>query len=546
MKKSILTTVLLNSFIGLSLFAQMVPKGTLDVNYIHLPIYRINNLLFHSVQDTVSNGARIINNTLNEKIIFASSLWLSSRDKEDSLYVSAGFFGQAGNDFTFGPLDSTTHESYPLNLAKYNRVWKINRAQIEYFKLNYNNSNYTIPETILSWPAHGEGNLSRNLAPFIDVNNNGIYEPKFGDYPLMRGDQMIYWIVNDKESGKPQVERESKGKPLGAEIHGCLYAYQCFDSNSDLADIVNYTVFAHFDVYNRSNMDYDDFKVGVFNDNELGCFNNDMAAYIPSKNMSIVYNADSFNQCPGWGFGTGNPKTELPVFGLKFFDNNPLNGFIKFNNDAHPINGNPNINGNPRTDLNVDKYLSGNYLNDSMRYRDIILDSADAYNMNWPLKGDSTNDYKFTGYDIRTVHSLHKDKLSQGEKFSFDYFMFAANADKSGKNIMEMGDIINTWVNTNTIPSCFDLQKNLSAKNITNSNSEPIVYPNPATNILNINILQEQGAKAIVYNAMGNIVLFLDLNSSINTIDINHFSSGLYYVSVVTKTNTFISKVVKL
>ncbi|MBK7183400.1 MAG: hypothetical protein IPH89_10910 [Bacteroidetes bacterium] len=43
---------------------------------------------------------------------------------------------------------------------------------------------YNVDPTILSWPAHGTGNFSRNLAPFVDVNADGNYNPLTGgDYP---------------------------------------------------------------------------------------------------------------------------------------------------------------------------------------------------------------------------------------------------------------------------------------------------------------------------------------------------------------------------
>jgi hypothetical protein len=36
------------------------------------------------------------------------------------------------------------------------------------------------------------------LLPFADVNNNGIYDPSYGDYPNVLGDEALYLMYNDK------------------------------------------------------------------------------------------------------------------------------------------------------------------------------------------------------------------------------------------------------------------------------------------------------------------------------------------------------------
>ena len=43
---------------------------------------------------------------------------------------------------------------------------------------------------ILNWPASGNGNYSRSLAPFVDYNHDGIYNAIDGDYPKIDGAQI--------------------------------------------------------------------------------------------------------------------------------------------------------------------------------------------------------------------------------------------------------------------------------------------------------------------------------------------------------------------
>ena len=35
------------------------------------------------------------------------------------------------------------------------------------------------------------------LAPFVDVDYDGLYNPALGDYPDVMGDQAIFFIFND-------------------------------------------------------------------------------------------------------------------------------------------------------------------------------------------------------------------------------------------------------------------------------------------------------------------------------------------------------------
>ncbi len=91
-------------------------------------------------------------------------------------------------DFWTGPLDTITGSSDSATAVNYDRFWKIDYNMIQSFLINYQNSNvqngtYEIPEAIATWPAHGYGNNTRQLAPFVDINSDGVYNPMNGDYP---------------------------------------------------------------------------------------------------------------------------------------------------------------------------------------------------------------------------------------------------------------------------------------------------------------------------------------------------------------------------
>lgn len=147
-------------------------------------------------------------------------------------------------------------------MIQYNRLWKINRSEIDYHIAHWADAGYVPPADIATWPAHGDTLLHQAylLAPFADIDYNGIYNPLMGDYPLIRGDQCIYFVFNDAGG----LHHESGGQKLGLEIRGMAYAFDC---PSDSA--LHYTLFMHYDIINRSTTIYNNVYLGVFTDIDL-------------------------------------------------------------------------------------------------------------------------------------------------------------------------------------------------------------------------------------------------------------------------------------
>ena len=98
------------------------------------------------------------------------------------------------------------------------------------------------------------------MAPYFDHDGNGIYDPSFGDYPFIRGDQCIFFMANDD-----RTHTETQGDSLLVEIHCMAYAY---DNPQD--SILDNTVFLHFDLINRSENIYYDTYFGTFTDFAIG------------------------------------------------------------------------------------------------------------------------------------------------------------------------------------------------------------------------------------------------------------------------------------
>src|SRR5690606_31572910 len=114
----------------------------------------------------------------------------------DSIHTAISHWG-VGRDFIPGPIMDSIQ--YASQIPQWNRVWKVDRYDVLNHINFFNQPGYSIPQVFLDWPAHGNTLLGQatNLAPYFDYNNNGIYDPTNGDYPLVPGDQCVYYIFND-------------------------------------------------------------------------------------------------------------------------------------------------------------------------------------------------------------------------------------------------------------------------------------------------------------------------------------------------------------
>ena len=204
-------------------------SGQLNINNINANVYS-NGTLFDGAFEVPAGSFK--------NSIYLSSFWIGGKDSTGQLHIASQVYGQAGNDLFYGPI--ATNYSDPSYLL-HDAVYKINRTTINDHILNYQNSGYIVPNELSRWP--GNGNVANgeaaSLAPYADINLNGTYDPANGDYPLIRGDQAIYFIFNDAKS----VHTETGGASLGLEFHAMLYGYNSPDP------ALNESVFLNLEIY---------------------------------------------------------------------------------------------------------------------------------------------------------------------------------------------------------------------------------------------------------------------------------------------------------
>ena len=284
--------------------------------------------------------------------LYAGSLWIAGLDVNQQLKCAAVRFRQGpdfngGNDFWTGPL--TTDGTATIDATtcmQYDKMYTITRAEVDEFLSYWNEETqlmefpdgYQIPSSIAEWPAHGDNTklISYYLAPFKDVNNDGHYDPEWGDYPyydidnelchsqvptmeeveagtvkgsiladqVIKGDQTIWWVFNDKGN----AHTETGGSAIGMEIRAQAFAFATNDE-------INNMTFYSYEIINRSTYTLTNTYFSPWTDVDLGYSKDDFVGCDVSRGLGYGYNGVNID-------GNGEPESygpNPPAVGVDFF-----------------------------------------------------------------------------------------------------------------------------------------------------------------------------------------------------------------------------------
>ena len=302
MKRYLLFILLI--IMSLSSVAQMPPISHLEINNVRPTILGNGSYYYPNRWDSNAGTPKTcltweVPEGSGKETLQQHSLWFGGLDSNGSLHLAALEYGQNGQDYWMGPLKTADASIDLMTSLKFHRVWNLTRFEIEQFVAHHGESGYVVPDDILSWPAHGDAGYAENLAPFVDVNGDGQYDPADGDYPDIKGDQCLYFIFNDSYGN----HTDSGGEKIGLEVHGMAYA---FDAPNDEA--LNNTVFVNYKFFNRSAHDYSDVYVGLWNDWEIGYGGDDYVGCDVQRNSCYAYNGTEVDgNGEAWAYGGTSP-----------------------------------------------------------------------------------------------------------------------------------------------------------------------------------------------------------------------------------------------
>jgi hypothetical protein len=450
---------------------------------------------------------------------YAGSLWTVANDGLGNDYTTAQVYRGSGIDYWPGPLDAAGTCSYATS-EKWARIWKVSHTDINSFKSLSSRTVSTVPKNILEWPAKGNlyakgGSgmsltITEDMAPFIDTDGDGLYDPIKGDYPQIKGDQMLWWIFNDNGV----THTSSKGTPFKIEYRAVAYAYS---RGGTLDNVVYY----EFDMRNKSSIRYLDFRFGLFSDADLGGPFDDYIAFDSTHRMGILYNS----RIPDAPNGANSYGDHPPLVGVSF---------IEMPGDIYPGGMKPagtfnyfenTLTGPIRDPRNASEFTSYMYAKDA--------DGNPRYfgNYAFPItKGAIQCDSSYPGADRRFVTTTGNYNFQPGtrEKVAMALIATDTTGNACGSlNFKELTDAADSaWkVYYNPLPP-------LGVKEIAALDQKLRIYPNPAESVLLIDSYTGKTLKAAqlkVYDATGRMLQVPVSQSSRQiSIDVSTLAAGVY------------------
>ena len=548
----------------LSANSQIINGDDLDINNVKAKI-NSDGSLFNDYGSSFTQGFEVPKGS-GRHTIFAGNLWIGGFDAGSTLKIAGQTYRQTGTDFFPGPLTSSA-TTVAATMAAFNKVWKLNKCDIDtYINWFYagmpgaNPTDSTAMNTILNWPAVSPSGLP--LAPYFDFNGDGIYDPNGGDYPLIKGDQAIFFVYNDKGN----IHTETGGTPIGIEIQGMAYAYSCANDSA----LYN-TVFTNYKIINRSSFVLDSTFIGNWTDTEIGGAADDFVGCDVTRGAYYGYNGDLVDDPifgePAYGV---NPPAQAVVFlsgpwadpngiddpanaspngtgyGDLIVDNERL-GMSKF----HYYNNDASVTGNPATALDYYNYAGGFWRDGtSMTYGGTGHLTGVPCDFMYPGNSDplgyGTDMIPQTNWSEETIGDVPGDRRGLGsfgpftmqpgaiEDVSFAYVFGRATSGGNLASVTVMKERIDSIRQkfNNGITTC-GCSRLTGINNPVNENSFS-VFPNPASELININYTStSKNVEVKIYDATGRLVKILNnFKSGENTISISELKSGLYLLSL--------------
>ncbi len=276
--------------------------------------------------------------------IFAGAVWLGGFDPAGNLKVAAQTYrSQTRNDFWPGPLGEDGKTSKDI-CATWDRFFKVLGEDVRthvraHREAVLTGEEYTlemVPLEVLGWPSFGNPffrdihgfelpNTSQGLAGFWDVDQDGIYNPLDGDFPIIeiRGcepestekaltllpDEMIYWIYNDAGN----IHTNSNGFEINMEVQVQAFAYATNDEINDMT-------FQRYKLINRATDTIRDTYFAMWVDPDLGCYQDDYVGCDTLRSLMYVYNEDEVDGIAGCECaGVPTYCSNVPILGVDYF-----------------------------------------------------------------------------------------------------------------------------------------------------------------------------------------------------------------------------------
>ncbi|HUF11290.1 MAG TPA: T9SS type A sorting domain-containing protein [Rhodothermales bacterium] len=316
-------------------------SAILDVNGVNARLYNTGGLFWKGAGPHYN-----VPRTTKGNAIFAHGIWIGGLI-DGELHASMSNYGPW--EFWPGPLDDSGNP--PADCSTYDRMYSVKRADIEAYE-----EGGGLTDDLVDWP-YDLG------APVIDGDGNpDNYNLAAGDRPAIKGDQTIWWIMNDAGNSHDW----SLTRPMQIEVRVTAYA---FNHPRRLAN----TTFYQYELTNRGSKSIEKTWFGTWVDPDLGDAGDDYVGSDSTLGLAIVYNGDDFDGGSD-GYGDRPPALAFqfvqgpvaPVDGIDNDHDGEIDEAGERRSMTRFVNhqGNGTVQGNPHSGDDAYRYLQGLWRND--------------------------------------------------------------------------------------------------------------------------------------------------------------------------------------
>jgi hypothetical protein len=476
--------------------------------------------------------------------IFAGSLWLGAYDDTGNLMVASQMYRSSGTDFWSGPLDTAAQA---IDCSGFDKIWQVKGTSVTALLTDFNDNGLIdnpIDTSLLLWPGRGNAYSfainglqlpDQDLAPFFDRNSDSIYNPYHGDYPLadpnhtdVVADDLLWMVFNDNGN----YHLQSNGQPLKVEVHLTAYAFYCTGD-----DLINQSIFTHHKIINKNSQNFHNLKIGLWTDFDLGCPNDDYIGTVSDLNTVYAYNQDNFDDtlCSFYGgYGT-NP----PVQAITLLNQNLTNSSYHVNSGSSPL-------GDPFFAIGYYRLLDGIWPNGALLSYGGDGYDAGSTNATPYVFPDNPNDSvgwsmlsaSLSGYDQRAIACTTVDTLLSNTSVEL-FTAYSFHRDSDSNNLQNVNlmyqqiPVVQSFYNNgyeNNHCSHFVSHHQL------NTTEEPHlikIYPNPAKDIINIELKEYPIESVGLYSLLGQLLYSQD-NIYTNSVQLSvrDLPQGIYILKI--------------
>jgi hypothetical protein len=486
-------------------------------------------------------------------------VWMGGFDPSGNLHTAASdYYFNGVTDYQPGPLLIDASVEQEELCSFYNRIWSVFEQELVDLKENFNSGQLNvddIPIDILEWPAknnphNGEFAVDYDMAPFVDFNSDGVYDPLDGDFPIALDDNpdfsafaFNFSVINDNVA-----HAVTRGTGVIMELHQSSYLTNC-PSTEEL----NKSIFYRLKYLYKGQETLDQFKIGIWQDIKLGCNAYSYLGFSEELNANYVYRGIETGQDCGPGIDV--PEGSFAIRSTVLLSDD-IKSFMVYYNPGFGYTPAPLT--DPTSAMSYYNYLDG-------RWRDAtpLTYGGTGYNpggnsppanfafSDFPNDPDGwsmiTEDVGFN--DIRSLITAFDGVVNPGDvgvidfvdhmKYSTDYddvSMFEIYPDVISTLREEYDMAINNRLSCNL----------LSSQNNLHNYSNIQVYPNPVNDLLRIESIESNVTLVSVMDMHGRRLITQELNETSHSINVEELMPGLYLLNYSVAGQEYTTKFTKM